>query len=195
MAYLNEIKNFLKAAKKHKNKKIILLSCKSIYPVNDALLNLKSISTIKKLFNTIVGYSDHTQDELSCLTAVALGAKVIEKHFTSDHKIKFADYKISSNPSKFKEMVKNIRRIELMRGNGEINPSKEEIFNRLKFRRYLVAKNEIVKGEIFKLSNISVKRIMPNKTALHSGYLKKIIGKKSKLNIKKDTAIIKKFFT
>ena len=195
MANLNEIKNFLKAAKKHKNNKIILLSCKSIYPVNDALLNLKSISTIKKLFNTIVGYSDHTQDELSCLTAVALGAKVIEKHFTSDHKIKFADYKISSNPSKFKEMVKNIRRIELMRGNGEINPSKEEIFNRLRFRRYLVAKNEIVKGEIFKLSNISVKRIIPNKTALHSGYLKKIIGKKSKLNIKKDTAIIKKFFT
>ena len=163
MAQYSEIKNFLRTAKNFRNRNIILLSCKSVYPAKDTLLNLKSISSIKKSFKTITGYSDHTEDELSCMTAVALGAQVIEKHFTSDKKIKFADYQISSEPQNFKSMVSKIKRIELMLGNGKILPSKDELKNRYKFRRFLVAKSNIKKGETFKFSNITLKRILPQK--------------------------------
>ena len=194
MAQFNEIKNFLQTAKNFKNKNIILLSCKSVYPAKDAILNLKSILSIKKSFKTITGYSDHTEDELSCMIAVASGAQVIEKHFTVDKKIRFADYKISSDPQKFKLMVNKIRRIELMLGNGKILPSKEEFKNRHKFRRFIVAKSNIKKGETFKLHNITLKRILPRKKALNSDFLKKIIGKKSKMNIKKNEIIKKNSF-
>ena len=194
MAQYSEIKNFLRTAKNFRNRNIILLSCKSVYPAKDTLLNLKSISSIKKSFKTITGYSDHTEDELSCMTAVALGAQVIEKHFTSDKKIKFADYQISSEPQNFKSMVSKIKRIELMLGNGKILPSKDELKNRYKFRRFLVAKSNIKKGETFKFSNITLKRILPQKKSLSSDFLKKIIGKKSKINIKKNEIVKKNSF-
>lgn len=194
MAQYSEIRNFIQSAKKFKNRNIILLSCKSVYPAKDAILNLKSISSIKKSFKAITGYSDHTEDELSCMTAVASGAQVIEKHFTSDKNIKFADYKISSDPINFKSMVNKIRRIELMLGNGKILPSKEELKNSYKFRRFLVAKNNIKKGETFKLTNLTLKRILPKKNALTADFLKKIIGKKSKTNIKKNKIVKKNSF-
>ena len=194
MAQYSEIKNFLRTAKNFRNRNIILLSCKSVYPAKDTLLNLKSISSIKKSFKTITGYSDHTEDELSCMTAVALGAQVIEKNFTSDKKIKFADYQISSEPQNFKSMVSKIKRIELMLGNGKILPSKDELKNRYKFRRFLVAKSNIKKGETFKFSNITLKRILPQKKSLSSDFLKKIIGKKSKINIKKNDIVKKNSF-
>ena len=120
--------------KKAKNsKKLAILHCVSSYPVVESEANLLAIKTLKSKFSDcIIGYSDHTIGILSPIVAVALGAKIIEKHFTLDKSFSnFRDHQISANPKEMKEMIDKIRKVELMLGSGkkELQISEKKIKN------------------------------------------------------------------
>lgn len=125
MATLPDIDKALNHIKNIPN--IYLLHCVSQYPCKDEEANLKAILTLKKQFNLPVGYSDHTIGIDACLTAVALGASVIEKHFTFDKNCpEGTDHILSATADEFKEMVDKIKRIEKLLGTGIKEPSPGE---------------------------------------------------------------------
>lgn len=187
MAYESEIAEAIKTVKKNSKKGVGVLKCTSIYPASFDTLNLNAIKEFKKKFKVPIGYSDHSLGIQACLSAVSLGAKIIEKHFTLNKKNKGADHKISSEPKEFSEMVKNIRDIEKMLGNSSIVPTKKEISLRSVFHRYLVAKKDILRGERISLSSIGIKRLFKyKKGALEPKFLNTIKGKTAKKNIYSD---------
>ena len=144
------------------------------------------METIKKTFNLEVGYSDHTSGIEVAIAAAALGARVIEKHLTLDRDLDGPDHKASIDPIAFKEMVKGIRNIDIALGDGIKNPSLKELENRRVVRKSIVASTKINKGELFSLSNITVKR--PG-TGISPMEWDSIIGKKSNYDFDKDELI------
>ena len=181
-----------KFIKKFKYKKIAILKCTSQYPANPANLNLSSISFLKKKFNLPIGFSDHTTDDLAAVIAVANGAKIIEKHFTLNKSEKGADHKISLEPKEFKIMVKKIRTTEKMLGNKTFKISREIKIKRKIYLRYLTAKKDIKKRDIFSLDNIGFIRHNKSKSGLEPKYFFSLENKKSKINIKKGKIFNKK---
>jgi len=138
--------------------KITILHCNTEYPTPFEDVNLKAMLTIKNSFGVKVGYSDHTKGIEVPIAAVALGAEVIEKHFSLDRNMEGPDHKASLEPNELKEMVKSIRNIEEALGNGIKKPSKSELKNKPVARKSLVAKKKIKKGELFTEENVGVKR-------------------------------------
>ena len=126
MADLKEIKQAIDQIKKAGSKDITLLHCITSYPARDEVLNLKAIQTLKKKFALPVGFSDHSQGTVAAAAAVALGAGVIEKHFTLDNFMPGPDHRASLDPQAMTKMVKNIRTIEKALGDGKKIPSSEE---------------------------------------------------------------------
>ena len=192
MAYLSEIKKASQILKKYKNKKYSILKCTSLYPSPASKVNLNSIITLGELFNVPIGFSDHTKNNDACIASVSLGAKIIEKHFTLDKRLKVPDQKISADPNQFSKLVKSIRNIEKLLGNKDIFPSKEEIKKRKINHRTIISIKKIKKDEIFTIKNIALKRSLNSNSGLHPRYFFKIIGKKNKHPIRKDTKISKK---
>jgi len=137
---------------------IILLHVTTMYPTPMEDVNLNAMLTLKNAFKTKVGYSDHTMGIEVPIAAVALGAKVIEKHFTLDRTMEGPDHKASLEPDELKSMVKSIRNIELALGSGIKKPSKSEKKNIKITRKSIVASRPIRKGEIFSQYNLTVKR-------------------------------------
>lgn len=138
---------------------ITILHCNTEYPTPMEDVNLLAMITIKNAFGVKVGYSDHTQGIEIPIAAVALGATVIEKHFTLDRNMSGPDHKASLEPDELKAMVKAIRNIEkAISGNGikEASPSEEK--NRIVARKSIVAAKPIRKGELFTEENLTVKR-------------------------------------
>ncbi len=188
MAYLSEIVKAIKACDKNSN--IALLKCTSLYPTKDELTNISSLNSLNKTFKNIVGYSDHTKDELSCIAAVAAGAKIIEKHFTLNSKKRGKDHHISLEPKKFQLMIHKIRRVEKMLGDEKIFPVKQEISRRKFFHRYIVAKKNINKGDKFNYDNLAIKRIKKGALKdLKPQNFNKICRMKSKRKIRKDKTL------
>ncbi len=167
-------------------KNIILLHCNSAYPTPYADVNLNAMITLKKIFKTEVGYSDHTKSIEVSLAAVALGAKIIEKHFTLNKNLNGPDHNSSLNPIEFSNLVKSIRNIEQSLGSGIKKPSKSEMQNYLAIRKSIVAKKNIKKGELYTSENLTIKR--PGK-GLHPKLYSKLIGKISNKNYKIDDFI------
>ena len=192
MAYISEIKKATKILEKYKNKKYSILKCTSLYPSPAFKVNLNSIKTLCKLFNVPIGFSDHTVNNDACIASIPLGAKIIEKHFTLNKKLKVPDQKISADPNQFSEMVKTIRNIEKLLGNKNSFPTKEEISKRKINHRIIISVKKIKKNEIFTKNNIALKRSLNSNLGLHPRYFFKIIGKKNKHSINKDTKITKK---
>ena len=183
---LNEVKNVIKFFKKNKKKlKLAILHCTSEYPAPKKDLNLNCIKTLKKL-NDIVGYSDHSNDYFTPSLAVALGAQVIEKHFTISKQLKGPDHKASLNPNELQMMVKLIRDTEIKMGSHFKKVTNSEKKNLKIIRRSIVAKKFIKKNEIFTWSNITCKR--PAEGIDASKFLK-FLGKKSKKNYSKNSLI------
>ena len=116
------------------------------------------MGTMKDAFGFPVGYSDHTQGIEVDLAAVALGATVIEKHFTLNRNLPGPDHKASLEPNELKAMVDGIRKIELAMGTPEKKPSDAELKNRLVARKSIVAKTAIKAGEVLSVDNITTKR-------------------------------------
>jgi N,N'-diacetyllegionaminate synthase len=138
---------------------IVVLHCNTEYPTPFEDVNLSAMSTIRAAFPGIqVGYSDHTPGIEAPIAAVALGASVIEKHFTLDRNMEGPDHKASLEPEELKEMVAAIRNIENALGNGIKKPSESELKNKPIVRKSIVAAKSILKGDIFTESNLTVKR-------------------------------------
>ena len=158
MSTLEEIGNAVSILKQHGNKNLTLLHCNTEYPTPFEDANLNAMLTLKNAFQTDVGYSDHTLGIEASIAAVALGATVIEKHFTLDKNMEGPDHKASLNPEELKLLVQSIRNVERALGDGEKKPSKSELKNRDVARKSIVAKVPIQEGEVFSTANITVKR-------------------------------------
>lgn len=137
---------------------ITILHCNTEYPTPFEDVNLKAMLTIKEAFKVNVGYSDHTLGIEIPIAAVALGAKVIEKHFTLDKNMNGPDHNASLEPHELKAMAAAIRNIEKAMGSGIKEPSVSEIKNKLIVRKSIVASKPIKEGEVYSEENITVKR-------------------------------------
>lgn len=189
MADLKEIRDAVDILIKSGTKasSITLLHCNTEYPTPMEDANLKAIPTIAATFPGIqVGYSDHTMGIEAAIAAVAIGAVVIEKHFTLDRKMKGPDHQASLEPDELKAMIRSIRNIEKALGDGIKRPSASEQKNIPIVRRSIVAARDIQKGEIFTEQNLGIKR--PG-TGISPMLWDKVIGKKAKYNFKKDELI------
>ncbi len=158
MADLNEIRCALEILRQFESGEISLLHCTTQYPASLIDVNLRAMQTLSSQFGCEVGYSDHTEGIEIPVAAVALGAKVIEKHLTLDRTMQGPDHKASLEPHEMKEMVANIRNVELALGDGEKKVQASEIANRNVARKSIVAKYNIKKGERFTVENITTKR-------------------------------------
>ncbi len=159
MANLGEVEeaiNTIRAVNSKAN--ISLLHCTTNYPTPYEEVNLKAMQTLAVVFKLPVGYSDHTLGIEVPVAAVAMGAKIIEKHFTLDNKLPGPDHKASLEPGELREMVKAIRNIEIALGDGIKKPNKSEIEIIKVARRSLIATRDIRVGEIIKESDIAIKR-------------------------------------
>lgn len=160
MANMDEVKDALNVLTKNglNLDQIIVLHCTTEYPAPIDEVNLKAMITMAEKFNVKVGYSDHTEGIEISFAAVALGATVIEKHFTLNRSMEGPDHKASLEPDELKKMVSGIRNIELAMGNGIKIPSPSEIKNKVAARKSIVAAKYISKDEIFSSENLTVKR-------------------------------------
>ncbi|MFC1590157.1 N-acetylneuraminate synthase family protein [Candidatus Omnitrophota bacterium] len=162
--------------------RLILLHCVSIYPTPPDRVSLLSIPYLQKAFGVPVGYSDHTEDSMACLSAVALGAVVIERHFTNDKTQPIGDHKFSADPEGFKGMVEQIRRIEKMRGGFETRLSDAELKMRSIMWRGLSIKEDIPAGTV--LTEDLLIPLRPWK-GIQASRIDSIIGRKTKKDLKK----------
>jgi N-acetylneuraminate synthase/N,N'-diacetyllegionaminate synthase len=183
MATLQEVKNAVKAIKSQKNNQIIALHCTTNYPSNMDEVNLNAMITMKKELDCLVGYSDHTLGTTVPVLATALGAAIIEKHFTIDKKLPGPDHKASLEPYELQNMIKEIRETEKILGSYDKKPTKSEEKIMDLVRKSLVAKTDIDKGAIIKRDMINIKR--PG-TGLKPWEIDKIVGKRTKKDIVKD---------
>jgi N,N'-diacetyllegionaminate synthase len=138
--------------------KITVLHCNTEYPTPMRDVNLNAMNSIKNKFNVPVGYSDHTLGIEIPIAAVAMGAEVIEKHFTLDNTMDGPDHKASLEPQELKAMVSAIRNIEKAMGDGVKAPSPSEAKNKPIARKSIVANKDILNGEIFTKKNLTIKR-------------------------------------
>lgn len=160
MANLGEIEAALEILTKNGTAKenITVLHANTEYPTPFRDVNLKAMLTIRGTFGVKVGYSDHTPGIEVPIAAVALGATVIEKHFTLDKTMPGPDHKASLEPSELQSMVKAIRNIEIALGDGIKKASSSESKNKPIARKSIVAKCDIKKGDLFSESNLTIKR-------------------------------------
>ncbi|EGK8203502.1 N-acetylneuraminate synthase [Campylobacter coli] len=160
MATLGEIERALEVLVDNgtSREKITILHCNTEYPTPFEDVNLKAMQTIKNAFHLPVGYSDHTTGTIIPIAAVAMGACIIEKHFTLDKNMEGPDHLASLEPDELKIMVKNIRELEQALGDGIKKPSKSESKNINIGRKSLVAISPIKKGDLFTERNLGVKR-------------------------------------
>lgn len=188
MCELSDIENAINALVANGVSKdiITVLHCNTEYPTPMKDVNLKAMLEIKEKFGIKIGYSDHTEGIEVPIAAVALGATVIEKHFTLDKKMEGPDHKASLEPSELKAMVKSIRNIEQALGTGHKTVSESERKNIEIARKSIVAAKDIKEGEIFTEGNLTVKRpgngISPMKW-------ENVIGKVAKRNFQEEELI------
>jgi N,N'-diacetyllegionaminate synthase len=158
MCTLEEVRNAVNVLKKFGTTDITLLHCTTEYPAPYDSVNLKAMQTLQKEFGYRVGYSDHTNGIEIPVAAVAMGATVIEKHFTLDKNMEGPDHKASLEPEELRQMVLSIRNVEAAIGNGVKQPSQAEKKNITIARKSIVAACDIKKGEVFTENNLTAKR-------------------------------------
>lgn len=185
MGTLEEIKEAVSAINKNGTNEVALLKCSSAYPAISDNMNLKTIQHMKQNFQVPVGLSDHTLGSVSAITAVSLGADIIEKHFCISRSIVTPDSSFSMEPDEFKRMICQIRETEKSLGKVQYGASNEEKVN-LAFRRSIFAVKDIDKGEVFTEENIKV--IRPG-YGLPPKYYKNILGTQSRQKIERGTPI------
>lgn len=163
--------------------KFVLLQCTSEYPAKLEESNLRVITTLQNAFDCPVGFSDHTQGLSACYMAIALGACIIEKHFTLDRNLPGPDHRASLEPDEFTTLVQQIRLAEKALGNGvkKIMPSEES--NKTRMQKSLVARRDIPFGKIITPEDLACKR--PG-IGLPPTYFDKVIGKRTAKALVKD---------
>lgn len=176
MSYLAEVKLALRAMHPE-NKDIILLQCSANYPIKDEDANLAVINTYKDNIDVIVGYSDHSVGIGAAPYAAAMGAKVLEKHFTLDKSSEGPDHLASLSPEELIDFVAEVRKVEKYLGAGIKKPSLDETKTRASLQKCLVAAKDIKKGERFTEDNIIAKRT--GGRGISPIYYENVIGKVS----------------
>lgn len=185
LSEIHEALEVLKSAGTPQNL-VTVLHCTTSYPVPMTDVNLQAMITIKNKLNVSVGYSDHTNGIEVPVAAVALGAKLIEKHFTLDRNLPGPDHKASLEPHELKDMVSAIRNIEHALGDGDKSLQESEVENRTVVRKSIVALTSIKKGDIFTEKNLTTKR--PN-SGMSAMKWPEVIGKISRYDFKPDEFI------
>ncbi len=189
MASFKEL-NIIKCLLDKNKSKFIFLKCTSAYPASAKSFNLNTLTDMEKKFKCIVGLSDHSIGSTVASTSVALGARVIEKHLTISRKDKAIDSFFSSDENNFKNFVQDVRLSFEALGKNFYGSTKYERSSLQERRSIYVSKN-IKKGEIFTKNNISVIRPSYGLGPIH---FKKVLGKKSKINLSKGDRFSKKSF-
>ena len=185
IATICDIQEAVSACRKVGNDQIILLKCTSAYPTPLEDVNLRTIPNMAETFNCVVGLSDHTLGISVPIAAVALGAKVVEKHFILSRDIETPDREFSLTPDEFKEMVKAIREVEKALGSVSYELT-EKMKKGREFSRSLFVVKDMKAGEVFSEENI--RSIRPG-YGLHPEFLKEILGKRARIDIKKGTPL------
>lgn len=158
MSTMQEIEQAIQVLESDEKKDITLLHCNTQYPTPPEDVNLRAMVTMRETFGRPVGYSDHTNGIEASIAAVALGAAVIEKHFTLDRHMEGPDHIASLEPSELSRLVQSIRRVELELGDGIKKVTESERENILIARKSIVAARDISAGEYFTEENITTKR-------------------------------------
>jgi len=175
IATLEEIEDVVSICKEEKNEDIVLLKCTSAYPAPLEEANLKMIPDLASRFGVVAGFSDHTLSTTAPITAVALGAKVIEKHFILDKSIGGPDADFSLDKTEFAQMVQTVRDTEKLLGRVDYSMNEKKQKSR-QFARSLYVAKDIKKGETFTEANI--RSVRPG-YGMHPKHLKEILGKKA----------------
>lgn len=186
MGTLEEIEKAVTALRDSGAPEIVLLHCTTEYPAPADEANLLAITTIKNTFNLHTGFSDHTLGNEAAVAALALGARVFEKHITLDKNMTGPDHNASLDPKEFKSYVDAIRKTSLMLGDGIKKPTKSELLNIPYVRRSIVASKNLKAGEILTGKSVEIKRPA---TGIQPSDLQKVFGKKLKVDVSQDEPI------
>ena len=186
MSTMREIEEAMDIFKDYDRNMITLLHCNTQYPTPYEDVNLPAMMTMKNRFGVRVGYSDHTPGIEIPVAAVAMGAAVIEKHFTLDRNMEGPDHKASLEPDELKAMGQCIRNVEKALGSAEKKPSPSEMGNITVARKSIVAKRDILKGEVFTEDNITTKRPGDGLSPMR---WHEVLGQKAKRDFKADEKI------
>jgi N-acetylneuraminate synthase/N,N'-diacetyllegionaminate synthase len=186
MSTLQEIDEALKTIRAMGGEEIVLLHCITSYPAKMEEANLKAMVSLKHIFGLPTGLSDHTQGITASVAAAALGACVVEKHFTLNRNLPGPDHKASLEPAALNDLVSAVRDVEKALGSGIKEPTKDEEEIKLIARRSIVAVIDIPEGIIIREDMLDLKR--PG-TGIAPKNLKKIAGKRAKRAIPRDCII------
>ncbi|MBI4439672.1 N-acetylneuraminate synthase [Candidatus Woesearchaeota archaeon] len=191
MATLDEIKEAVQTIRGELNEQIVVLHCTTSYPCDIKDSNLRMMNTIREECSVLVGYSDHTTDVITPSIAHALGAVVVEKHFTLDRNLPGPDHQASAEPSELKEAISLLRKTELLLGSPMKELTEAELKIREIARKSIVARTDIQKGQDITKDMLAIKR--PG-TGLRPKMLGSVVGKKATRAIKKDEMLQKTDF-
>lgn len=183
MASLAEVSEAVNTIKNVGNDKIVLLQCTTNYPSDNKDANIKAMVTMGNALDVFYGYSDHIEENYACYAAVALGATVVEKHFTLDRELPGPDHSASLNVNQFETLINGIRKTEEALGTSVKIPTEIEQRNAVGMRRSIVLKQPLKKGDIFTKDNLTYKRPA---TGLAPKRVYEIIGKKASIDIESD---------
>jgi N-acetylneuraminate synthase len=189
-ANFDEVRETVEEFKKTGNDQLILMQCSAAYPAPLESLNVRAIQTMKEAFGVPCGLSDHSRDPLvGPLAAVAVGANLIEKHFTLSNELPGPDHKFALEPVELRTMIEKVRQVEQALGSGEkvVSPWEEEL--RAFARRSIFAVRDIHKGEVFSKTNIAVLRCGKLYSGLKPADYPSILGKKAARGIRVDSAL------
>lgn len=184
MAELAEVGAAVECLGRHR---LALLQCVSSYPCPPEEANVRGVTVLAEKFGTVVGYSDHTMGSAAACAAVALGASIVEKHFTLDRRMKGPDHAASADPEAFSELVRSIRETEaVLMGTGKA-PTRGELRMRAFARKSLVSGRRIAKGERITEAMLVSKR--PG-TGIPPSDIARVLGRRARVEIDEDTPIV-----
>lgn len=185
MATLSEIEDAVNAIRETGNQQIALLKCASAYPAITDEMNLATMKNMGETFDVVVGLSDHSMGSVGAVTAVALGAKIIEKHFCLSREIENPDSSFSMEPDEFAQMVRDIRQAETAIGKVNYGPTEQEK-NSVVFRKSIFVTENIKKGDMISEKNIRV--IRPG-YGIKPKYFDEVLGQVALVDIERGTPL------
>ena len=184
MGTAKEIESAVKILKKSGNKELYILHCVSIYPTKPELISIKNITGLKKRFkNCVIGFSDHTIGPTFAIGAIALGAKIIEKHFTLNSQTIGMDNNMATEPNEMKKLIDQCNLVYKGLGKEKRKLSNQEISQKLIMRRSIFSTKNLIKGHTLNKNDLVLKR--PG-TGTPANKYSKFLGKKLNKSIKKD---------
>jgi N,N'-diacetyllegionaminate synthase len=187
MCTLRDVQEAVDAVVGEGNERLILLHAITSYPTHPGDVNLRAMQTLMRAFPQFdVGYSDHTLTPVAALCAVAMGARMIERHFTTDKQAEGPDHRLSADPPEMKWLVDAIRSFELMRGSGVKRPAASEATTRLNNRKSVVLGRDVAAGQRLSATDLAVKR--PG-TGIAPKYFEQVIGRAVVAPMKEDAVL------